>query len=268
VSRASIDRGSDQYPTFVKPSRIHEIKDTMAGQKGWIVRNESEFHDLQKQLPDSENSLIVQEIVPGPESNISLHCAYLDAEGRPRQSFTGRKLRRYPPGFGSASMVISEIGEEAREISERFLTAIGFHGIAASEFKRDPRDGQLKLMEINPRPSLWFGITSEAGKHLALAAYQELGAGSRTVPDGDQRTGVGWRFGIRDMYSSYFYRMTPEFILPPPDITPFNSASPIVDAVQCADDPKPARFERRKAARAVVKRLFGAGSAAGEVLAK
>jgi hypothetical protein len=110
--------------------------------------------------------------------------------------------------------------------------------------------------------------TSEAGKHLALAAYQELGAGSRTVPDGDQRTGVGWRFGIGDMYSSYFYRMTPEFILPPPDITPFNSASPIVDAVQCADDPKPARFERRKAARAVVKRLFGAGSAAGEVLAK
>ena len=163
MSRASIDRGSDQYPTFVKPSRIHEIKETMAGQKGWIVRNESEFHDLQKQLPDSENSLIVQEIVPGPESNISLHCAYLDAEGRPRQSFTGRKLRRYPPGFGSASMVISEIGEEAREISERFLTAIGFHGIAASEFKRDPRDGQLKLMEINPRPSLWFGITSEAG---------------------------------------------------------------------------------------------------------
>ena len=40
------------YPTFVKPSRIHEIKDTMAGQKGWIVRNESEFHDLQEQLPD------------------------------------------------------------------------------------------------------------------------------------------------------------------------------------------------------------------------
>jgi hypothetical protein len=61
--------------------------------------------------------------------------------------------------------------------------------------------------------------------------------------------------------------MTPEFILPPPDITPFNSASPIVDAVQCADDPKPARFERRKAARAVVKRLFGAGSAAGEEVA-
>jgi D-aspartate ligase len=32
---------------------------------------------------------------------------------------------------------------------------IGYRGIAASEFKRDPRDGQIKLIEINPRP--YFG---------------------------------------------------------------------------------------------------------------
>ena len=69
------------------------------------------------------------------------------------------------------------------------------------------------------------------------------------------------------MYSSYFYRMT-QFILPPPDITAFSSASPIVDAVQCADDPRPARFERRKAARAVVRRLFGVGAGPSEEVAK
>ena len=175
--------GQINLTIFVKPSRIHEIKNTMAGQKGWIVRCRADFEELQTRLPRNDHALIVQEILPGPESNIALHCAYFDEKGRSQQSFTGRKLRQYPPGFGFASLVVSEDDEEAREISERFLTAIGFHGIAASEFKRDPRDGKLKLIEINPRPSLWFGITSEAGKHLALAAYQELGAGSRTVPD-------------------------------------------------------------------------------------
>jgi hypothetical protein len=111
-------------------------------------------------------------------------------------------------------------------------------------------------------------VTSEAGKHLALAAYRELGTGHNAIPDGKQRTGVGWRFGIRDMYSFYFYRMTPQFFLPPPDIRAFSSASPIVDAVQCADDPRPARFERRKAARAVVRRLFGLGAGPSEEVAK
>ncbi len=259
--------GQINLTIFVKPSRIHEIKDTMAGHKGWIVRCRADFEELQTRLPRNDHALIVQEIIPGPESNIALHCAYFDEKGRSQQSFTGRKLRQYPPGFGFASLVVSEDDEEAREISERFLTAIGYYGIAASEFKRDPRDGQIKLIEINPRPSLWFGVTSEAGKHLALAAYRELGTGHNAIPDGKQRTGVGWRFGIRDMYSSYFYRTT-QFILPPPDITAFSSASPIVDAVQCADDPRPARFERRKAARAVVRRLFGVGAGPSEEVAK
>jgi D-aspartate ligase len=85
--------GRINFPIFVKPSRIHEIKDAMAGQMGWIVRCRADFEELQTRLPRSDHALIVQEIIPGPESNIALHCAYFDEKGPPQQSFTRCKLR-------------------------------------------------------------------------------------------------------------------------------------------------------------------------------
>ena len=157
----------------------------------------------------------MQEIIPGPESAITVFGGYIAKDGGVRQAFTGRKLRQYSPGFGSASLARSEKLEETRRLSEGFLSAAGFRGIASAEFKYDERDGKLKIIEVNPRPALWFALSHHAGKRIALAAFNDLQAAA-AVPEREQDDGVLWRYLFKDLYSSFFYAVREEFILPPP----------------------------------------------------
>ena len=245
-----------EFPVLIKPSRIHDIKAEMAGQKGWVARNPAEYLEVVASIPDHAGTLLVQEIVPGPESEITLFTAYFDQEGRAHQSFTCRKLRQFPPGFGSASLVISEDEPETRDIAERFLGKIGFHGIAGVEFKRDPRTGKRKIIEINPRPSLWFSASTAAGKTVALAAYRDLTGAGPLPEDRAQRNGVVWRYALKDSYSAAFYRFKKDFVLPPPDVSAARRASKRVFAVAVPGDRAPAWAEVKSYLRKGLQRIF------------
>src|SRR5690606_18413526 len=106
---------------------------------------------------------------------------------------------------------------------ERFLGALGYRGIAAVEFKRDLH-GALKMIEINVRPSLWFSLTSAAGKRPVLAAYHDLAGSSHPLAEGQQENGVRWRYFLKDAWSSLFYLLNRGFLLPPPDVLAVGTA--------------------------------------------
>ena len=63
----------------------------------------------------------------------------------------------------------------------RLLRAIGFHGVSQVEFKRDPRDGRFKLMEINPRLWQWHGLAAALGVDFPRIVYLDL-MGRRRSP--------------------------------------------------------------------------------------
>jgi D-aspartate ligase len=243
------------YPCMIKPSRIHDIKNLMAGQKGWIALDAADFDRLGALIPRGSGVLLLQEIVPGPESSITLHATYVDSTGAFRQPISARKLRQYPPGFGSASMVVSAQEDESRDIARRLLVAIGYRGIAAAEFKRDPRDGILKVIEINARPSLWFALATRAGQYMTLAAYHDLANTGQTLQERSQTDGVVWRYTFKDMYSALFYRLHKGFVLPPPDIRVEGTVSRRVNAVFAVDDPMPMLVELWHFARKGMTRL-------------
>lgn len=250
------------YPCMIKPSRIHDIKGQMHGRKGWIVRHEQELQRVVREIPPDAGVLLLQEIVPGPESEITLYCAHVDEGGRPRQEFTARKLRQYPPGFGSASLVQSAAEDECRAVATRFLVAVGYRGIAAAEFKRDPATGALRMIEINVRPSLWFSVTAASGVQPVLAAYRELAGGQELPPERPQHDGVRWRYALKDAWSALFYRLRADFLLPKPRLDAVGPARMHAYAVWAADDPRPAATEWVqfivKSARRFWRKAFGA----------
>lgn len=248
------------YPCMIKPSRIHDIKDAMKGRKGWTVRNAADVKQVAADIPEGAGALLVQQIVAGPESAITLFCVHVDAQGAMRQAFTARKLRQYPPGFGSASMAQSNSEPQTAEISIRFLQAIGYHGIAASEFKRDPVSGELFIIEINVRPSLWFSLSQASGKDVVLSAYRELAGITEPLAETGQRMGVRWRYLLKDVWSGIFYRTKSGFILPPPDLNAAGKPLGTTWAVFSSDDPKPAIVEVGNFLRKGMKRLFGSSS--------
>jgi predicted ATP-grasp superfamily ATP-dependent carboligase len=211
--------GELPYPCILKPALIHRAKHFLRGRKVLLARSREEYLSHVASMPVGTGEWLVQEIIPGPESAITLFGAYVDAGGTARQVFTGRKLRQYPPGFGSASLVTSAPCSETRELTLEFLGKIGFRGICGAEYKRDPRDGRLKVIEINPRPTLWFQATHDAGGRIVEAAVRDLASGT-AMPAVMQSSDVRWRYGLKDAASAWFYRSDRgRFVFPEPDVS-------------------------------------------------
>lgn len=248
VKDAAQYRDQITYPSMIKPARIQDVKHVMSGQKGWIVRDRAEFDAILPTIPYEAGTLLMQEIVPGPESNITLWCGYLDVSGQVRQRFTARKLRQYPAGFGSASLVQSETCPQTAAIAERLLIAVGYTGIAAAEFKRHPETGELKIIEVNPRPSLWFSIASKAGVRLVETSIAEARS-APLPPTAKQRNGVLWRYTTKDLASRLFYGVNKDFVLPAPDGARKAVVTGRADVTGAWDDPAPG-----------LKELFGFAS--------
>lgn len=231
------------FPCLLKPALVHKARPFLRGDKLLVARTRGQLQDLWSQLPPDSGGWLVQEIIPGAESEITVFGAYVDAAGQAHQSFVARKLRQYPPGFGSASLALSGPCEETRALSQDFLRRIGFHGICGTEFKRDPRDGRLKLIEINPRPTLWFALSHAAGKRIATAWARDLRA-EPAPPDTAQRDGVLWRYLAKDLAAQQFYRRNAmDFVLPAPQTAAAETAADRCWAVYDRRDPLPALME-------------------------
>jgi predicted ATP-grasp superfamily ATP-dependent carboligase len=255
------------YPVMVKPARIHDVKKEMRGRKGWTIASAEELRRLAPAVPEGAGTLIVQEIVPGPESAITLACVHAAADGSHRHLFTARKLRQYPPGFGSASLVQSAPEPETAEITAHILKSAGYRGIASSEFKRDPATGKLKIIEINVRPALWFSVSQASGRPVVLSAYREL-AGEDPIPEAPQVNGVRWRYGLKDLWSSWFYSRNPGFVLPPPNIEAVGPAIKSETPVASLNDPMPMVAEVagfvEKGVRRALAPVLGRDKASGD----
>lgn len=240
-------------PFFCKPRLIHEQRQHMPGSKGVIVRNQQQWEAWLARFGHDAGQWLFQEIIEGAEDNITLYAGALAVNGRLLGQFTARKLRQYPPGFGSASLVVSESLPELAERATAFLQAVGFAGLCCGEFKWCPRRRDWVVIEFNPRPSLWYGLAVASGRPLLsriLAgempeATSKQGGSIEKYP-ATQRNGVLWRYGLKDWAAVRFYRQAgTAFVLPAPEPEKHGAraAAVRVPAVFSWSDPLPVMAE-------------------------
>jgi predicted ATP-grasp superfamily ATP-dependent carboligase len=105
-----------------------------------IVRTEEDLFGLLDAY-DYENGppLMIQEQILGDDW---ICHGYYNSEKNLTLTFTGKKLRGYPPDAGSASLGISVENETLRCASERLLMSVGYSGIIDMDWRRDERDGE------------------------------------------------------------------------------------------------------------------------------
>jgi predicted ATP-grasp superfamily ATP-dependent carboligase len=194
---------------------------------------------------------LLQEIVPGGDEQIYIAGGYHDAQSRCLALFTGRKLRQHPRGFGVARLCETRWEPEMAELAERMLAEAHYQGISDVEFKRDPRDGRFKFMEINARPGFLTALATAAGVNLSYVAFRD--AIGRPLPECRQRDGVRWIDVLRDGPDSVREMRRGELNLR-------EWLAPLVgvraDAYLSLRDPWPGLHEVRPVAGRLVKRGF------------
>jgi D-aspartate ligase len=106
--------------------------------------------------------VLVQEMIPGG-GDCQFSYAALVLQGRPIAAVTARRTRQYRIDFGHSSCLVETMDvPEVVDSSRRVLGALAWTGLVEIEFKRDPRNGQYKLLDINPRLWTWSPLCSRA----------------------------------------------------------------------------------------------------------
>jgi predicted ATP-grasp superfamily ATP-dependent carboligase len=146
------------------------------GVKAWRVRSRDEAAARLAQAVGDGHPVLLQEYVPGPASQHYFVDGFADRESRIRGLFARRRLRMYPPDFGNSSCMVSiapaEVAEGV-EAMERLVAHLRYRGIFSAEFKRDERDGRLKLLEVNARPWWYVEFAGRCGVDVVAMAYED-----------------------------------------------------------------------------------------------
>jgi D-aspartate ligase len=143
----------------------------------------------------------VSEVIPGGDDALWTLGSYRDAAGRRLASFTGRKLRQWPPRFGTARAAEARWDADLAARAHALLDALGFHGISQVEVKRDPRDGRDNLIEVNPRSWLWIGLATACGVNLPYVAWRDATGLPAALPAG-HRSGLRWILATKHLMGS------------------------------------------------------------------
>jgi len=167
-----------KLPVIIKP-RTSAGSFTRLGAKGFICRSPGEIADIARWAHSLSEPMIIQEYIPGPTKNLWKYNAIMDKKHRPVSEFCFQKIAQYPPGAGVACISRSAHRQDLVKTAREMLGQMGWVGAVNIEFKEDPGDGVLKLIEINPRPYLGIGQPAALGVNLPLALY-ELGTGTTT----------------------------------------------------------------------------------------
>jgi len=202
------------FPCALKPLQFHVFARLLGdSKKAYVVASASEAEAIVSTVVGLGLELLLTEIVPGADDALCSYYSYLDERGEPLLHFTKRKLRQHPNGFGLGCYQITDWNPEVAEVGLRFFQGIGLRGLAAVEFKRDARDGRLKLIECNHRFTAANEQVRIAGLDLARFTYLRL-VGGELPPVAPYRSGVRLWHPLEDTRAFLSYRSRGELSLP------------------------------------------------------
>jgi len=171
----------DIFPCVIKPA-VHSERwmsiplpgSAMWAQKAIRVERREDLLRLWPVLKGHGSELIFQECIDGGEDRIVSFHAYVRPGGECVAWFTGRKIRTFPRSMGTSTYVEVTADPRVRDAGFEIVERLNFHGVLKIDFKEDPRDGRLHLLEINPRFNLWHYPAAAAGVNLPALVYQDL----------------------------------------------------------------------------------------------
>jgi D-aspartate ligase len=223
-------------PLLVKPAEGQEFALTF-GEKAVVAPDLDAAVAAWRRAHEHGFDTIVQELIPDSHDFVFSLLTYMGRDGEPLANVTGRKVRQGPLRFGTSAVFEARREPEVEEQGLRLLRHVGYQGFAHVELVRDPRDSELKLVEVNTRLPIWAGIAMGRDFNLARIAYDDLtGQPGRT--NGSPPDGISWIYMAKDVWVSV--QMARRRELRPREFLSHYVRRNKVRSVFAADDPLPA----------------------------
>ena len=195
---------SAEFPVMLKASdgaRLFE----RTGKKMFIVRSARELLEQYDRYEEPGNpNLMLQEYIPGEADSIWMFNGYFNSNSECLVGFTGQKLRQCPAYTGYTSLGICRANQTVTALTQRFMKQLGYRGILDIGYRYDARDGQYKVLDINPRIGATFRLfVGINGIDVARAFYLDMTG--QAVGASPAREGRKWIVEDRDLASSFRY---------------------------------------------------------------
>jgi D-aspartate ligase len=160
------------YPCLVKPVHRQAVAFPIPA-KVFVARDHYELESFLRTNPKLLGATLVQELIEGGDDQI-FQCTALVRDSGDTVHATVRKLRQFPPGYGTMCYGQTEPNEELVTESMKLLRALGYRGLGSLEFKYRNSDGRYYFIEMNTRLPWYNGIFEDAGINLAYLTYLDL----------------------------------------------------------------------------------------------
>jgi len=156
VSRADIEEFLERttFPIVLKGA------DPYAGHlpRKRILHSRQELMDeVEREGVRGPLNFILQEYIPGGADDVWMCNGYFGPRPEHPVIFTGKKLRQVSD-TGIASLAICLPNETVADQTRRFMEAVGYRGCVGIGYRYDIRDGQYKVLDVNPRVSGVFRL--------------------------------------------------------------------------------------------------------------
>ncbi len=167
------------YPVALKPANSVEWLDIhfKGRKKAFVIHDENEFQDIVSKIYDNgyTSDLIVQDFIPGDDSNMRTLNAYVGKDHKVKLMCLGHPLLEdpSPSAIGNYVAIIPEFNQDIYNQVKKFLEEIKFTGYANFDIKFDTRDNTYKLFEINLRTGRSSFFVTLNGYHLADWVVQD-----------------------------------------------------------------------------------------------
>ena len=173
-SLEDLEQVTGHFPVIIKPAiKEHFLYATKA--KAWQANTPAQLRELFERASHHipVNEIMIQDAIPGDGTCQYAYCSFFK-QGHPVASLVACRRRQHPLEFGRASTYVETVDvPEIEEDSLRFLRAIDFYGLVELEYKRDPRDGQYRLLDVNGRTWGYHTIGRRAGVDFPFLLFSD-----------------------------------------------------------------------------------------------
>ncbi len=134
----------ESYPAAFKPR-------VASGGKGFHkVSSRGELEKIYDAAVRKYGPMLVEEYIP--QTGTQYKCdVYIGRDGEVKSAFVYEKPRWYPVAGGSSCCNITVDRPDLIAHSVHLLEKLGWRGYADLDLIEDPRDGSVRIMEVNPR---------------------------------------------------------------------------------------------------------------------